>query len=110
MVKICLNLMSKKISKCMIFLKHPKIINNFSITINNSTIEQVDHFNFLGVTLNQNTTWLIKLFIQIYCVNGLLRKLTKLLSTTYFDYYLQLAYSLSSNVWSSSMGLPKYAC
>ena len=44
-------------SKFMIFFKHPKIITNFSITINNSTIEQVGHFNFLGVTLDQNNTW-----------------------------------------------------
>ena len=43
-------------SKFLIFL-HPKIITNFSITINNSTIEQVDHFNFLGLTLDQNITW-----------------------------------------------------
>ena len=41
-------------SKFMIFFKHPKIITNFSITINNSTIEQVDYFNFLGLTLDQN--------------------------------------------------------
>ena len=34
-------------SKFMIFFKHPKTITYFSITINNSTIEQVDHFNFL---------------------------------------------------------------
>ena len=46
-----------KKSKFMIFFKHPKIITNFSITINNSTIVQVDHFNFLGVTLDQNITW-----------------------------------------------------
>ena len=40
----------------MVFFKHPKIIYNFSITINNSTIDQVDYFNFLGVTLDQNIT------------------------------------------------------
>ena len=44
-------------SKFMIFFKHPKIMTNFSITINNSTIEQVDYFNFLGLTLDQNITW-----------------------------------------------------
>ena len=38
-------------SKFLIFFKHPKIITSFSITINNSRIEQVDHFNFLGLTL-----------------------------------------------------------
>ena len=65
-------------SKFMIFFKHPKIITNFSITIHNSTIEQVDHFNFFGVTLDQNITWnphVDKVSIKIFCVTGLLRKL-----------------------------------
>ena len=65
-------------SKFMIFFKHPKIITNFSITINNSKIEQVDYFNFLGVTLDQNITWnphVDKVSIKISCVTGLLRKL-----------------------------------
>ena len=67
-----------KKSKFMIFFKHPKIITNFSITINNSTIEQVDHFNFLGVALDQNVTWnphVDKVSIKISRVTGLLRKL-----------------------------------
>ena len=42
--------------KFMIFFKQQKIITNFRITINNSTIEQVDHFIFLGLTLDQNIT------------------------------------------------------
>ena len=65
-------------SKFMIFFKHPKIITNFSITINNSTIEQVGHFNFLGVTLDPNITWnphVDKLSIKISCVTGLPRKI-----------------------------------
>ena len=65
-------------SKCMICFKHSTIITNFSITIINSTIEQVDHFNFLGVTLDQNITWnphVDKVSIKISRVTGLLRKL-----------------------------------
>ena len=66
-------------SKFMIFFKHPKIMTNFSITINNSIIEQVDHFNLLGVTLDQNITWnphVDKLSNKkISRVTGLLRKL-----------------------------------
>ena len=61
-------------SKNRYFFKHPKIITNFSITINNSTIEQVDHFNFLGVTLDQNITWdphVDKLTMEIYPVTVL---------------------------------------
>ena len=59
-------------------LQHPKIITTFSITINNSTIEQVDHFNFLGLTLDQNITWnphVDKVSIKISRDTGLLRKL-----------------------------------
>ena len=59
----------------MIFFK---IITNFSITINNSTIEQVDYFNFLGVTLDQNITGhphVDKVSIKISRVTGLLCKL-----------------------------------
>ena len=65
-------------SKFMIFFKNPKIITNYSITINNSTIEQEDHFKFLGVTLDQNITWnphVDKVSIKISRVSGLLRKL-----------------------------------
>ena len=65
-------------SKFMIFFKHPKIITNFNITINNSTIKQVDHFNFLGLTLDHNITWnphVDKVSIKISRVTGLVRKL-----------------------------------
>ena len=65
-------------SKFMIFFKHAKIITNFCITINNSTIEQVDHFIFLGLTLDQNITWnpnVDKVSIKISRITGLLRKL-----------------------------------
>ena len=46
--------------------------------MNNSTIEQEDNFNFLGVTLGQNITWnphVNKVSIKLSCVTGLLRKL-----------------------------------
>ena len=51
---------------------------NLNITVNNKIIEQVDHFNYLGITLDQNITWtpyLDKVSIKICGVTGLLHKL-----------------------------------
>ena len=65
-------------SNCMTFFKHPKKLSNVNITVNNKIIEQVDHFNYLGITLDQNITWtphLDKVSIKICRVTGLLRKL-----------------------------------
>ena len=53
-------------------------MSNPNITVNNKIIEQVDHFNYLGVTLDQNITWTPhpdKVSIKISRVTGLLRKL-----------------------------------
>ena len=53
-------------------------MSNLDITVNNKIIEPVDHFNYLGITLDQNITWtphLDNVSIKIYRVNGLLRKL-----------------------------------
>ena len=72
-----LNLNFEK-SNFMIFFKHPKKLPNLNITVNNKIIEQVDHFNYLGITLDQNITWtphLDKVSIKISRVTGLLRKL-----------------------------------
>ena len=88
-------------------------LNNFSIAINNSTIEQVEYFHFLGVPLDQNITWnphVDEVSIQISCVTGFLRKLQHYFPKHILITIVQLAYSISSNVWSSSMGFPKYAC
>ena len=51
-----LNLNVKK-SNCMIFFKHPKKLSSLNITVSNKIIEQVDHFNYLGITLDPNITW-----------------------------------------------------
>ena len=69
--------LSATVKKLKIFFKHPKIITNISITINNSTIEQVNHFKFLGVTLYKNITWyphVDKVSIKISRVTVLPRK------------------------------------
>ena len=62
----------------MIFFKHPEKLSNLNITVNIKIIEHVDHFNYLGITLDQNITWaphLDKVSIKISHVTGLLRKL-----------------------------------
>ena len=72
-----LNLNVEK-SNLIIFFKHPKKLSNLNITVNNKMIEQVDHFNYLGITLDQNITWTPhrnKVSIKISRVTGLLRKL-----------------------------------
>ena len=43
--------------KFMIFFKHPKKEKNFNIAINNRTNEQLDYFNLLGVTSDQNINY-----------------------------------------------------
>ena len=75
MLKVNLNVEK---SNLMIFFKHPKKLSNLNITVNTKIIEQVDHFNYLGITLDQNITWtphLDKVSITISRVTCLLRKL-----------------------------------
>ena len=44
-------------SKFMIFFKHPKVIPKLNISVNDNQIDQVDEFNFLGITIDQSVTW-----------------------------------------------------
>jgi len=65
-------------SKLMYFFKHPKIIPDLAIKINNCTIERINSFNFLGITLDENITWKAhtdKIALKLARVTGLLRKL-----------------------------------
>ena len=41
----------------MIFFKHPKVIHKLNISVNDNQIDQVDEFNFLGITIDQSVTW-----------------------------------------------------
>ena len=44
-------------SKFMIFFNHPKTIPKLNIiSVNNNQIDQVDEFNFLGITIDQSVT------------------------------------------------------
>ena len=44
-------------SQFMIFFKHPKVIPKLNISVNDNQIDQVDEFNFLGITIHQSVTW-----------------------------------------------------
>ena len=44
-------------TKFMMFFKHPKIIPKLNISVNNNQIDQIDEFNFLGITIDQSVTW-----------------------------------------------------
>ena len=41
----------------MIFFKRPKVIPKLTILVNDNQIDQVDEFNFLGITIDQSVTW-----------------------------------------------------
>ena len=45
-------------SKFMIFFKHPKIIPKLNIWANGNQIDEVQEFNFLGFTIDQNIIWI----------------------------------------------------
>ena len=65
-------------SKFMIFFKVPKVVPRLSLTIAGNPIEQVNEFNFLGITLDQNITskpHITKMAIKIARVIGVLNKL-----------------------------------
>ena len=109
-----LNLNVEK-SNFIIFFKHPKKLPNLNITVNNKIIEQVDHFNYLGITLDQNITWtphLDKVSIKISRVTGLLRKLQHICPKhILITIYNSLIHSYLINIiWSSRMGFLKWAC
>ena len=64
----------------MIFFKHPKVIPKLNISVNDNQIDQVDEFNFLGITIDQSVTWVShirKIALKISRVVGILRKLKR---------------------------------
>ena len=44
-------------TKYMLFYKHPKIVNDLNVQINNNSISRVNTFNFLGLYIHSNITW-----------------------------------------------------
>ena len=68
-------------SKFMIFFKHPKIIPKLNIWANGNQIDEVQEFNFLGITFDQNITWtpqIRKISIKISRVICVLRTLKRI--------------------------------
>ena len=62
----------------MIFFKVPKVVPSPNLTIAGNHIEQVNEFNFLGITLDRNITWkpqITKIAIKIVRRIGVLNKL-----------------------------------
>ena len=41
----------------MSFYKHPKVVPKLNISVNGNPIDQVEDFNYLGITLDQHITW-----------------------------------------------------
>ena len=79
-------------SKFMIFFKHPKVTPKLNISVNDNQIDQVDEFNFLGITIDQSVTWVShirKISLKISRVIGILRKLKR----TFPQYILRTIYS-----------------
>ena len=37
--------------------KHPKVVSKLNILVNGNPIDQVEDFNYLGITLDQHITW-----------------------------------------------------
>ena len=65
----------------MIFFKHPKIIRKLKILTNGNPIDEVQEFNVLGITIDQNITWtphIRKISIKISRVIGVSRKLKRI--------------------------------
>ena len=79
-------------SKFMTFFKHPKVTPKLNISVNDNQIDQVDEFNFLGITIDQSVTWVShirKISRKISMVTGILRKLKR----TFPQYILRTIYN-----------------
>ena len=95
-------------SKFMIFFKVPKVVPRLSLTIAGNPIEQVNEFNFLGITLDQNITWkphITKMAIKIARVIGVLNKLKHIFPQHYITNNLQLFNSTPPYIWIISLGI-----
>ena len=73
--KLSLNLDKTKL---MIFHRQQKRVKKFNIIINDTNIERVQSFNFLGITLSENMSWtnhVLSIKKKIYKVIGILYRL-----------------------------------
>ena len=75
--KLKLNASKSKLT----FFKHPKIIPKLNIWANGNQIDEVQEFNFLCITIDQNITWtqhIRQISIKISRVIGVLHKLKRI--------------------------------
>ena len=73
-------------SKLMLFFKSPKRPPKITLTINGDIIEQVEEFNFLSITVDQNVNWdahITRISIKLARVIGILHKLKRIFPNIY---------------------------
>ena len=95
--------LNKEKSKYMIFHVPKKEIQTLTLKINNINIEQVDEFNFLGLTLDTNLTWkkhVNKIANKCSRITGVLNKLKHVLPL--YCYYSNCLF------WIFNIRLPLY--
>ena len=74
--------LNSKKTKHMLFHKHNKVVPTLELKINDSSIDQVSTFNFLGLHINSQLTWqthIDEIFKKISRVIGLIYKLQYIL-------------------------------
>ncbi len=104
--KLSLNV---KKTKYMIFHTAQRKVTTLHLTINNTIIERVTQFDFLGFTLNENVTWkdhINKFSNKISQGLSILNKLKDILSinaTTLI--YSSLLNTFSFELWNTGLGL-----
>ena len=93
-------------SKLMSFFKSPKRPPKLVLTINGDIIEQVEAFNFLGITVAQNVTWdahITKISIKLARVVGILHKLKRTFSQhilrTIYNYLIHPHFIYGLYLW-----------
>ena len=81
-------------SKFMLIYKHPNVVSKLNILVNRNPIDEVEDFNYLGITLDQHITrsWtphVKKILIKSSRVIGILPKLKR----TFPQYILRTIYN-----------------
>ena len=94
--KLSLNLEK---TKCLHFHKPQRKLTPLRLNINNTIIEKVDSFNYLGIILNENLTW--KNHIEM--VANKIAKITGVLNRLKYVYLWQILLSLYNTLIMSDI-------
>ena len=84
--------------------KAPKRSPKLMLTISGDILEQVEEFNFLGITVDQNVTWhahITKMSIKLASVIGILHKLKRTFPQHILRTIYKLYYKLRNNLLPS---------